>query len=319
MSFALGNPEIPPVGSGGTGPLFQGKRCMVTGASSGIGMGIAHALLLRGAEVWICSRDPERMTATGEKFIAEFGSDAVHYAIVDVRDEAALCAFADEMAAGGNIDYLFANAGVGFYGPFESAPESEYRRVLDVNFYGILHADHAVIRHMLRQGSGFIANTASLEAYIPNGYHSGYVASKFATYGFTESLRYEYEDRNIKFATICPGPVVSNIWCKDAKGVLHNVGHTLPEGTITELAAGQEILAAVEEGRYLILVTDVARNTWHYVRDEQEIADAWCRGFTRSNLEIHERVMRERGITEAQRPKEGTWLDAVSSSDGPRG
>ncbi len=318
MSFSLGKPEIAPVGTGGTGDTFQGRRCLVTGASSGIGMGVAHALLLRGAEVWICSRDPERMEATGRRFTEEFGEKAVHWAVVDVRDEAALGAFADEMAAGGSIDYLFAIAGVGFYGPFEFASDAQFRRVMDVNFYGIIHADHAVIGHMLRQGGGCIANMASLEAYIPNGYHSGYVASKYAVFGFTESLRYEYEDRNIRFATICPGPVKSNIWCKDAEGKLHDVAHELPAGTISELAAGQEILAALEEGRTLILVTDVARNTWHYVRDDLQVADAWCRGFTRSNREIHERVMRERKQTEARSPdKQGDWLAGSRHSSSP--
>ena len=107
MAYQFGHPEIRQVGTQGKGAMFEGKRCLVTGASSGIGYGLAERLLQRGAaEVWMCSRDPERIKTASEKLDRIYGR--VHWAALDVRDMDRLQAFADRMVEGGPIDFLFA-------------------------------------------------------------------------------------------------------------------------------------------------------------------------------------------------------------------
>ena len=286
MSYTFGHPEVKQVGTQGEGDLFQGKRCLVTGASSGIGYGIAERLLQRGAaEVWICSRNEERMRAAAEKLDAQYGR--VRWTALDVRDAEGIRAFADEMAAGGPIDFLFANAGVSMAKKFESTARKDFDLIMETNFYGVFNADQAVISHMLAQGSGYVLNVASMEGYMANGYHSAYVASKHAVMGLTESLRYEYESRNIKFAAICPGPVVSNIWGRDTQGNLHTE-FKAPEGALTELEAADEIFAGIEEGRNIIIVTDTARNAWKKLHESPESADRWAKRYTETNRMLSE-------------------------------
>lgn len=286
MSYTFGHPEVKQTGTQGEGDLFQGKRCLVTGASSGIGYGIAERLLQRGAaEVWICSRNEERMKAAAEKLDAKYGR--VRWTALDVRDAEGIKAFADEMAAVGPIDFLFANAGVSMARKFEKTSREEFDLIMETNFYGVFNADQAVINHMLVQGGGYVLNVASMEGYMANGYHSAYVASKHAVMGLTESLRYEYESRNIKFAAICPGPVVSNIWGRDARGNLHTE-FKAPEGALTELEAADEICAGIEEERNIIIVTDTARNAWKKLHESPESADRWAKRYTETNRMLSE-------------------------------
>jgi len=286
MSYQFGRPEIKQVGTEGKGDLFVGKRCMVTGASSGIGYGIAERLLQRGAaEVWICSRNEERMRAAAETLDAKYGR--VHWTALDVCDAEGLKKFADEMAAGGPIDYLFANAGVSTIGAFENTTRAELDRVMEPNFYGVFNANKAVIDHMLKQGSGHVLNVASMEGYLANGYHFAYCASKHAVMGLTESLRYEYAPRNIKFSVICPGPVMSNIWGKDSQGNV-NAAVKAPEGALTELESADEIFAGIEENRNIIIVTDTARMSWKKLHEDPESADRWVTRYTERNRQLME-------------------------------
>lgn len=286
MSYTFGHPEVKQVGTQGEGGMFRGKRCLVTGASSGIGYGIAERLLQRGAaEVWICSRNEERMRTAAERLDAKYGR--VRWTALDVRDAEGIKVFADEMAAGGPIDFLFANAGISMAKKFESTSRKDFDLIMETNFYGVFNADQAVINHMLAQGGGHVLNVASMEGYMANGYHSAYIASKHAVMGLTESLRYEYESRNIKFAAICPGPVVSNIWGRDTQGNLHTE-FKAPEGALTELEAADEIFAGIEEGRNIIIVTDTARNAWKKLHESPESADRWAKRYTETNRMLSE-------------------------------
>lgn len=284
MSYQFGHPETKPVGTNGAGDLFAGKRCLVTGASSGIGYGLAERLLQRGAaEVWICSRNEGRIRSAAETLNTAYGR--VHWCAIDVCDAECLKAFVDEMAAAGPVDYVFANAGVSAAKAFEKTSRAEFDRIMEPNFYGVFNANQAALPHMLRQGFGHILNMSSMEGFFANGYHSAYIASKFAVMGLTECLRYEYADRNILFSAICPGPVVSNIWGRDEKGELHTERKAPPEA-LSELDAADEILAGIEEGRNIILVTDTARTAWQKLHEAPESADRWAAGYTRANYAV---------------------------------
>lgn len=290
MAFQFGYPETKPVGTGGSGPLFSGKRCFVTGASSGIGFGLAQRLLERGAEVWISSRNESRIRAAYETLSA---LGPVHWAAIDVCDADAIARYLNEMAASGPVDYVFANAGVSAAHSFEKTTRKEFDRVLEPNLYGVFNTDQAAIPHMLRQGYGHILNVSSMEGYFANGYHSAYITSKFAVFGLTESLRYEYADRNIRFSVICPGPVVSNIWGRDAEGNIHTERKAPPE-SLTEVQAADEILAGIEEERNIILVTDTARTSWQKLREAPASADRFAMHYTAANRAVAQYLEQQR-------------------------
>lgn len=281
MAYIFGHPEIKQVGTEGQGPLMEGKRVLVTGASSGIGYGIAERALQRGAaEVWICSRNEGRIKAAADKLNEQYGR--VRWAAIDVCDAEALKKFADEMAAGGPIDFLFANAGVNVLRPFEVFDRETFDMVMGPNFYGVYNSDQAVIGHMLKQGHGWILNVSSMEGYTHNGYHTAYCASKAAVMGLTEAMRYEYASRNIKVACICPGPVKSNIWGKDPNGNV-NPNAKAPDMALTELESADEIFAGIEEERNIIIVTDTARTCWQKLHENPESADRWVTKYTERN------------------------------------
>lgn len=284
MDYQVDHQETVPVGTRGTGDLFQGKRCFITGASSGIGFGLARRLLDRGAaELWICSRNERRIADAAGRLDAD--QSRLHWRAVDVCDAAALKAFMDEMAAGGCVDYVFANAGVSTARSFEKSTRADFERIMEPNFYGVFNADQAALPYMLSQGFGHILNMSSMEGFIATGYHSAYIASKAAVLGLTESLRHEYADRNIRFSAICPGPVVSNIWGRDGKGEIHPEVQAPPDA-LTELQAADEILAGIEENRSVILVTDTARTAWQKLRDAPESAGRWAANYTRATRQI---------------------------------
>ncbi len=285
ITYNLTDPAVKQIGSEGKSEQFQGKRCLITGASSGIGYGLAERLLQRGAEVWICSRDPQRMKAAADKLIAAYGR--VHWTTLNVSDAQALKAFADEMAAAGPIDYLFANAGVSNIAAFDECPIDYFRFTMETNFFGVINTDMAVLPHMLRQGFGTVVNVSSMEGFTPNGYHTPYVSSKYAVLGLTESLRLEYADRNIRFETVCPGPVMSNIWGKGMDGVVYE-GFKAPENALTELQSADEILAGIEEQRPIILVTDTARLYWKALHEDPEQGEALISGYTQYNKQVHD-------------------------------
>ena len=281
MAYIFGHPELKQVGTEGQGPLMEGKRVLVTGASSGIGYGIAERALQRGAaEVWICSRNEGRIKAAADKLNEQYGR--VRWAAIDVVDAEALNKFADEMAAGGPIDFLFANAGVNVMRPFEVYDRETFDMVMGPNFYGVYNSDKAVINHMLKQGHGWILNVSSMEGYTHNGYHTAYCASKAAVMGLTEAMRYEYASRNIKVACICPGPVKSNIWGKDPNGNV-NPNAKAPDMALTELESADEIFAGIEEERNIIIVTDTARTCWQKLHENPESADRWVTKYTERN------------------------------------
>lgn len=283
MAYQIGHPEVKQIGSEGKAATFEGKRCLVTGASSGIGYGIAERLLQRGAkEVWICSRDPQRIGEAAERLQKQYGR--VVSAAIDVTDAPALNAFVDKMAENGPIDYVFANAGINIPRAFDEYTDEEFYKVMNVNFFGVYNTDRAVINHMKKQGFGYILNVSSMEGYIESGYHTAYAASKHAVLGLTESLRFEYAPQGIKFSTICPGPVKSNIWGKKADGRI-NPDAKAPAEAISELESADEIFAGIEEDRNIIIVTDTARISWDKKMNHPDSAERWMVKYTARNAE----------------------------------
>ena len=282
MAYIYGHPEIKQIGTEGKGKMFEGKRCLITGASSGIGYGLAERLLQRGAEVWLCSRTESRMKAAAETLSAQYGADTVFWRVIDVLDAEALVKFADDMAAAGPIDYLFANAGIGSSFRFEKCTRQQFDAVFATNFYGVFNADKAVIDHMIGQGFGHILNVSSIEGVIPSGYHTAYTASKHAVLGMTEDLRYEFEERNIKFSCILPGPVFSDIWGRAIDGSVHP--HGQPADGITGLESADEILAGIEDGYNIILVTDKARRIYNWTKVDPEAADKQAHTYTERQI-----------------------------------
>ncbi|MFJ4654920.1 SDR family oxidoreductase [Nocardia sp. NPDC088792] len=190
---------------------FDDHLVVVTGAGSGIGRETALAFARAGAELVISDIDEAAVRETAT-LIAEFDGLAYPYRL-DVADEAAVQAHADEVAAVHGVpDVVVNNAGIGQAAPFLRTPSESFKRVMDINFFGVVHGSRAFGRLMADRGTGgHIVNVSSMAAYTPQQGFSAYSTSKSAVFTFSDCLRAELAKDGIGVSTVCPGIVHTNI------------------------------------------------------------------------------------------------------------
>ena len=189
------------------------KVAIITGASSGIGEGVAVELHKRGWAVGLIARRTERLEAIAE----QLGGERVAYAAADVGDEAAAnTAVASIEASLGPCDMMFANAGIGDARSGRDFSASATKKILNVNVEGVIHAIAAVLPGMVERGHGTISATSSVAGFrgLPN--FGPYSASKAYVTSLMESLRLDLRKSNIKVTTVHPGFVVSELTDRNA-------------------------------------------------------------------------------------------------------
>ncbi|MFF7050974.1 SDR family oxidoreductase [Streptomyces griseorubiginosus] len=191
---------------------FGGRLVLVTGAGSGIGRATAFAFAEAGARVVAVDRDAETAARTAE-LSRLLGAPEAWAETVDVSDEQAMEKLADKVAAEyGVVDVLVNNAGIGLGGPFLDTTTEDWKKVLDVNLWGVIHGCRLFGRQMAARGQGgHIVNTASAAAFQPSRALSAYGTSKAAVLMLSESLRAELAGRGIGVSAVCPGFVNTGI------------------------------------------------------------------------------------------------------------
>lgn len=265
--------------------FFGGKVAVVTGASTGIGLGLSRKLLESGAEVYMSSRTPAHIAEAAES-LRRYG-DKVHAQVLDVRDEKAVAEYMDYVAARGRVDYLFCNAGVGFGQPYEVTKREDWNTIFDVNVFGLVNCVHSMLPHLMRQGSGHIVIVSSVAGISPLPYQTVYVASKHAVYGFARCLRYELEDKNIKVSVICPGAVATNIFYRSLDYSLH-FELPQPPNAISIDQAGEEILAGIRNGQEVIPLNEDARGLYKAIREgDSESVEAFLQAVKLMNMNTY--------------------------------
>ncbi|MFI1961153.1 SDR family oxidoreductase [Streptomyces althioticus] len=191
---------------------FGGRLVLVTGAGSGIGRATALAFAEAGARVVAVDRDTGAALRTAGEARARGAADA-WAETVDVADEQAMEKLAERVtAAHGVVDVLVNNAGVGLGGAFLDTTTEEWKRVLDVNLWGVIHGCLHFGRRMTERGQGgHIVNVASAAAFQPSRALPAYGASKAAVLMLSESLRAELAERGVGVTAVCPGFVNTGI------------------------------------------------------------------------------------------------------------
>ena len=150
--------------------VFEGKSCVVTGGTSGIGFAVAEALLKRGAFVSAVGFPQESVDAAREK-LATY--ENARCALVDVTDWDAVKGMVDEaVETCGRLDYLFNNAGTGGTAPYEKVELKHWKMIVDLNLWGVIYGVHAAFPVMVEQGSGHIVNTSSIAGLLPVPYQA---------------------------------------------------------------------------------------------------------------------------------------------------
>ena len=191
---------------------FGGQLVLVTGAGSGIGRATAFAFAESGARVVAVDRDPESAARTAE-LARLIGAPEAWAETVDVSDEQAMEKLAAKVAAEyGVVDVLVNNAGIGLSGSFFDTTPEDWKKVLDVNLWGVIHGCRLFGKQMADRGQGgHIVNTASAAAFQPSKALPAYSTSKAAVLMLSECLRAELSGQGIGVSAICPGLVNTNI------------------------------------------------------------------------------------------------------------
>jgi NAD(P)-dependent dehydrogenase (short-subunit alcohol dehydrogenase family) len=187
---------------------FTGATAVITGGASGIGKGIAKAFLANGANVIIADIDDAALAATAQ----ELGVLGVR---TDVTDAESVQALADRAVAEyGEVHVVCNNAGVGPMGPMSTLTLQDWRWMLDVNLFGVIHGVHSFLPILKRnQDWGQIINTSSMSVLSPPANLGAYVAAKAGVLGLTEvlSMELEKEESVVGATALIPGPVRTNI------------------------------------------------------------------------------------------------------------
>ncbi|WP_160884753.1 3-oxoacyl-ACP reductase FabG [Microvirga makkahensis] len=216
---------------------FQGRKAIVTGGASGIGLGVATRLVSEGAQVAIWDMSPGALAKARDMI-----GGGVTGVRVDITDPDAVQAAQEEtLSALGGIDILVASAGI--TGPNTTTweyPIDAWRKVVDVNLNGLFYCNRAVVPSMLSGAYGRIVNVASIAGKEGNPNASAYSASKAAVIGLTKSLGKELAKNNITVNCVTPAAVRTPIFDQMSQPHIDYMLSKIPMGrfgTIEEVAA----------------------------------------------------------------------------------
>lgn len=189
---------------------------LVTGASSGIGEATALALAEQGASVALVARRADRLEDLAGR-IKEAGGTALTL-VADVTDEQQARDAVDRAAGEyGRLDVVVNNAGVMLLGPIVGAPVTDWRRMVDINVLGLLYTAHAALPHLLAAAEGEprgvadLVNVSSVAGRVARLGSGVYNATKHAVGAFSESLRQEVTQRQVRIALVEPGAVATEL------------------------------------------------------------------------------------------------------------
>src|SRR5450432_384768 len=209
--------------------LPHSSHSLVTGGGQGIGREIAAALAHAGATVTVLGRNRATLDDAVAAGSAHFG------AVADVADQAAVNAAVAHAAGRQPIDILIANAGIAESAPFARSDAALFRRMMDVDFMGVVHAVQAVLPAMKDRRYGrvvAVASTAGLKGYA---YVSAYSAAKHAVVGLVRSLALELATTGVTVNAVCPGFTDTDLVAGSIDNIIKKTGRSR-EQAISELS-----------------------------------------------------------------------------------
>lgn len=189
---------------------LEGKVAIITGASAGIGEATAIALAAEGAKVALVARRGDRLDALAQKITAA-GGEALAI-VADITNDDHIQTLVDKTkTTWGQIDILVNNAGIALTGEFANGNPADWRRMIDLNLVALMNVTHAVLPILQAQGAGHIVNISSVAGRTIRVGVGGYNVSKWGVNAFSEALRQEVSQQNIRVTIIEPGMVNTEI------------------------------------------------------------------------------------------------------------
>jgi 3-hydroxybutyrate dehydrogenase len=189
-------------------PALKGRTAIVTGSTSGIGLGIARALAGAGANIVINGFGAEaEIEALRVGLVGEFGVDVMFSNADMSRPDAIAAMVAQTVETFGPVDVLVNNAGIQFVSPLENFPPEKWDAIVAINLSSAFHASRAVFAGMKARKWGRIVNVASAHGLVASPFKSAYVAAKHGVIGLTKTIAMEGAETGVTCNAICPGYV----------------------------------------------------------------------------------------------------------------
>jgi 3-hydroxybutyrate dehydrogenase len=231
---------------------FEGQLALVTGSTSGIGLGIAEALAATGAHVVLNGFGPAPEIENTRRRLAEQHGVEVAYDGADMsKADAIELMLENTIQRFGRIDILVNNAGIQHVAPIDEFPVDKWDAILAINLSAAFHTIRHALPAMKRRGFGRIVNVASAHALVASPFKSAYVAAKHGIAGLTKTVALEVAEQNITCNAVCPGYVLTPL-------VQKQIPDTARARGISEDEVVRNVLLAAQPTRKFVTVEEVA-------------------------------------------------------------
>lgn len=245
---------------------FKDKVSIVTGGASGIGQALCEELGQLGAVVVVADINAEGAGQVASTITANGGQARATHLDVS-QGEAVQKLIEDTASEHGRLDFVFNNAGISMGGEMRDTNVEHWRRILDVNLWGVIYGTSTAYQVMIKQGFGHIVNTASAAGLVPAPMQVPYATTKHAVVGLSTSLRAEAAELGVKVSVVCPGFIRTEIFDtaievttykdKDAEADFLSSFKMMDPADCARV-----ILRGVVRNKAIILVTGLARSLW---------------------------------------------------------
>ena len=232
--------------------MLAGKTAIVTGSTSGIGLGTAHALAAAGANIVINGFGDAAAIEETRSSIARDHNVGVAFSGADISKPDDIAGMIDlaESEFGG-VDILVNNAGIQHVAPIEEFPIEKWNAIIAINLSGAFHAIRLAVPAMKKKGWGRIINVASAHALVASPFKSAYVAAKHGILGLTKTVALEVAEHGITANAICPGYVMTPL-------VQKQIPEQAKARGISEDAVVRDVLLAAQSTKRFVEVSEVA-------------------------------------------------------------
>ena len=232
--------------------MLAGKNAIVTGSTSGIGLGMAAGLAKAGANVMLNGLgDADEIEATRAGLEADAGTKVLFNGANMLKAEEIAGLIEDTTARLGSVDILVNNAGIQYVAPIEEFPIEKWDAIIGINLSSAFHAIRAAVPGMKQAGWGRIINLASAHALVASPYKSAYVAAKHGIAGLTKTIALELAEHGTTANAICPGYVLTPL-------VENQIPDTAKARGITEEEVKRDVLLAAQPTKEFVTVEQVA-------------------------------------------------------------
>jgi len=232
--------------------MLKGKTALVTGSTSGIGLGIAERLAAEGAHIVLNGLGGGEAIAAA---LRERHRVSVTYDGADMsKPEAVVAMVGKAIAEFGALDVLVNNAGIQHVAPVDDFPPAKWDAILAINLSAAFHTVRAALPAMKQRKWGRIVNVASAHALVASPYKSAYVAAKHGIAGFTKAVALEVAEQGITVNAVCPGYVLTPL-------VEKQIPDTAKARGITKEQVVRDVLLAAQPTKKFVTVEEVAALT----------------------------------------------------------